>query len=91
MTTWVRDDRSAAESSGKSGTKVERGAQEGDKVTLDFVGKIDDEAFDGGSGEDASFEVGAGQMIEDFDQGVRGLAEGDSGRVCRNLPGRLRQ
>lgn len=70
----------------KTFEKVERGAQEGDKVTLDFVGKIDDEAFDGGSGEDASFEVGAGQMIEDFDQGVRGLAEGDSGEFAATFP-----
>jgi len=70
----------------KEWAKVERGAQEGDKVTLDFVGKIDDEAFDGGSGEDASFEVGAGQMIEDFDQGVRGLAEGDTGEFAATFP-----
>jgi trigger factor len=70
----------------KEWVKVDRGAQEGDKVTLDFVGKIDDEAFDGGSGEDASFEVGAGQMIEDFDQGVRGLAAGDSGEFAATFP-----
>ncbi len=65
---------------------VERGAQEGDKVTLDFVGKIDDEAFDGGSGEDMSFEVGAGQMIADFDEGVRGLAAGDDGEFAATFP-----
>ncbi|TNF86222.1 MAG: trigger factor [Gammaproteobacteria bacterium] len=70
----------------KDWTKVERGAQEGDKVSLDFVGKIDDEAFEGGSGEDVSFEVGAGQMIEDFDQGVRGLAEGDTGEFAATFP-----
>ena len=70
----------------KEWVKVDRGAQEGDKVTLDFIGKIDDEAFDGGSGEDASFEVGAGQMIEDFDQGVRGLAQGDSGEFAATFP-----
>jgi trigger factor len=65
---------------------VERGAQAGDRVNLDFTGKIDDEAFEGGSGEDVSFEVGAGQMIEDFDQGVRGLAEGDSGEFAATFP-----
>jgi trigger factor len=70
----------------KTWTKVERGAQAGDRVTLDFTGKIDDEAFEGGSGEDVSFEVGAGQMIEDFDQGVRGLAEGDSGEFAATFP-----
>lgn len=70
----------------KTWTSVERGAQEGDKVTLDFQGRIDDEAFEGGSGEDVSFEVGAGQMIEDFDQGVRGLAAGDSGEFAATFP-----
>jgi trigger factor len=75
----------------KSWTAVERGAQEGDKVTLDFSGKIDDEAFDGGSGEDFTFEVGAGQMIDDFDQGVRGLAAGDSGEFLATFPDDYRE
>ena len=70
----------------KTWTRVERGAQAGDKVTLDFEGRIDDEVFEGGSGEDVSFEVGEGQMIEDFDQGVRGLAEGDSGEFAATFP-----
>jgi len=70
----------------KTWTAVARGAQADDKVTLDFVGKIDDEAFEGGSGEDVSFEVGAGQMIEDFDQGVRGLAKGDDGEFTATFP-----
>lgn len=70
----------------KTWTDVERGAQEGDKVTLDFIGRIDDETFDGGSGEDVSFEVGAGQMIGDFDDGVRGLAKGDSGEFSATFP-----
>jgi trigger factor len=70
----------------KTFISVDRGAQEGDQVTLDFVGKIDDEAFDGGSGEDMTFVVGAGQMIEDFDQGVRGLATGDEGDFTATFP-----
>lgn len=70
----------------KTWTEVDRGAQEDDKVTLDFIGRIDDEAFDGGSGEDVSFEVGASQMIDDFDQGVRGLAKGDEGEFSATFP-----
>ncbi len=70
----------------KTWTAVERGAQSGDKVTLDFEGRIDDEAFEGGTGEGVSFEVGEGQMIEDFDQGVRGLAAGDSGEFAATFP-----
>lgn len=67
-------------------TEVSRGAQEGDRVTLDFTGRLDGEIFEGGSGEGATFEVGAGQMIEDFDQGVRGLAAGDDGAFTATFP-----
>ncbi len=55
---------------------VEREAQDGDRVTVDFTGTIDDVAFDGGSGEDVTFVLGANQMIEDFDRGVRGATTG---------------
>ncbi len=57
---------------------VERPVEEGDQVKVDFSGTIDGEAFEGGSGEDMQFEVGKGQMIEDFDQGVRGVPLGES-------------
>ncbi|MEM7098351.1 MAG: trigger factor [Pseudomonadota bacterium] len=57
---------------------VDRAAEEGDKVKLDFAGTLDGEPFEGGSGEDMEFEVGKGQMIEDFDQGVRGVPIGES-------------
>ena len=70
----------------KAWVSVERGAQSADKVTLDFNGRIDDEAFEGGTGEGASFEVGAGQMIEDFDHGVRGLAKGDESEFAATFP-----
>lgn len=56
---------------------VDRAVAEGDRVKVDFEGKIDGEAFAGGQGNDVTFEVGAGQMIEDFDMAVRGLAAGE--------------
>jgi trigger factor len=56
---------------------VDRAVAEGDRVKVDFEGKIDGEAFAGGQGNDITFEVGAGQMIEDFDLAVRGLAAGE--------------
>ncbi len=65
---------------------VERPAQEGDRVTLDFEGRLDGEVFEGGHAEDASFVVGAGQMIEDFDAGVRGLAAGETGEFEATFP-----
>ncbi len=65
---------------------VERAAQEGDQVTVDFSGTLDGEAFDGGSGEDMKFVVGAGQMIEDFDQAVRGLKSGEEKEFPATFP-----
>lgn len=62
----------------KTWEDVERPAQDGDRVTIDFEGRLDGEPFEGGKGEDATFELGAGQMIEDFERGVRGHAAGES-------------
>ncbi len=56
---------------------VDRGAEDGDRVKVDFTGKIDGEVFEGGKGEDVTFEVGAGQMIEDLDRAVGGMAVGE--------------
>ena len=47
------------------------GAQETDRVTIDFDGKIDGEPFAGGKAEAFQFIIGEGQMLEQFDTGVR--------------------
>ncbi len=54
------------------------GAEAGDRVTIDFSGKIDGEAFAGGSAEAFQFIIGEGQMLEQFDQAVRGMKVGES-------------
>ena len=54
------------------------GATEGDRVTIDFEGKIDGEAFAGGRAADFAFVIGEGQMLEQFDKGVRGMKVGQS-------------
>jgi trigger factor len=54
------------------------GAQAGDRVTIDFEGKIDGEPFAGGKAEAFQFLVGEGQMLEQFDQAVRGMKVGES-------------
>jgi trigger factor len=54
------------------------GAAEGDRVTIDFEGKIDGEPFDGGKAEAFAFVIGEGQMLEQFDKGVRGMKVGES-------------
>jgi trigger factor len=54
------------------------GVLEGDRVTVDFLGKIDGEPFEGGKAEDFAFMVGEGQMLKEFDQAVRGMKLGES-------------
>lgn len=54
------------------------GAAEGDRVTIDFEGKIDGVSFDGGKAEAFQFIIGEGQMLEQFDAAVRGMKAGES-------------
>jgi trigger factor len=53
-------------------------AQDGDRVTVDFEGKIDGETFQGGKAEDFQFLVGEGQMLKEFEGAVRGMKAGES-------------
>lgn len=52
-------------------------AEESDRVTLDFIGRLDGEAFEGGSGEDMKVVIGGGQMLPDFENGLKGSKAGD--------------
>ena len=54
------------------------GAAESDRVTIDFEGKIDGEPFSGGKAEAFQFIIGEGQMLVQFDTGVRGMKVGES-------------
>jgi trigger factor len=54
------------------------GAAAGDRVTIDFEGKIDGVPFDGGKAEAFQFIIGEGQMLEQFDSAVRGMKAGES-------------
>ena len=52
--------------------------EEGDRVAVDFEGKIDGETFAGGKAEDFQFLVGDGQMLKEFESAVRGMKTGES-------------
>ena len=58
----------------------------GDTVNIDFVGKIDGVAFEGGSGEDYYLAVGSGQFIEDFEKGMPGHSIGETFDVTAVFP-----
>ncbi len=53
-------------------------AQDGDRATIDFEGKIDGEPFDGGKAEAFVFTLGEGSMLEAFETAVRGMKVGES-------------
>lgn len=65
---------------------VEREAQEGDKITADFKGYIDDEPIDGGEAEDAEILLGEGQMIEGFEEQLIGTKAGDEFTIHVTFP-----
>lgn len=57
---------------------VERGAQDGDRLTVDFEGRIDGERFEGGNASAFSFIAGEGRMLPEFEAAARGLKAGES-------------
>lgn len=65
---------------------VERAAEDGDTVVIDFEGTRDGEAFEGGSGEAMSLELGSGRMIPGFEDGIVGMAAGDEKTLELTFP-----
>jgi trigger factor len=53
-------------------------ATDGDRVTIDFEGKLDGEPFAGGKADDFQFILGEGRMLEEFEKAVRGMKTGES-------------
>lgn len=56
---------------------VDRAAQEGDRVLIDFEGKLKGEDFPGNKGEKVPVELGGGRMVEDFEKNLTGVKAGD--------------
>ena len=56
----------------------DRGAAEGDTLTIDFEGRIDGEAFAGGAAEDYEIELGTGEFIPGFEEQLVGARTGES-------------
>jgi trigger factor len=65
---------------------VDRAAQEGDSVNIDFEGLIDHLPFEGGSAKDFQFELGSKKMLPDFEQAIIGAKEGDTLEVDLVFP-----
>ena len=61
-------------------------ATSGDLVVLDFAGEVDGVAFEGGTGEDMSVEIGSGQLIPGFEDQLVGARAGDERKVNVTFP-----
>ena len=63
-----------------------RAAEDGDRVTIDFVGKIDGEPFEGGAGEGVNIVLGQGGFIPGFEDGLKGVKAGEERTISAKFP-----
>jgi trigger factor len=70
----------------KEWSEVSRTAGKGDQVMVDFEGRIAGELFEGGAGKDMAVEIGAGQMLPEFESGLEGISSGEEKSVVVNFP-----
>jgi len=66
--------------------EVSRKAKNEDRAMIDFVGTVDGEEFEGGSGNDHPLVLGEGQMLPDFENGVVGMKAGETKDVKVTFP-----
>ncbi|MZI92837.1 trigger factor [Vibrio sp. CAIM 722] len=67
-------------------TEVDEAAGEGKRVTIDFLGSIDGEEFEGGKAENFPLEMGSGRMIPGFEDGIAGKTKGMEFDIEVNFP-----
>lgn len=66
--------------------ETERAAAEGDRVVIDFTGRIDGEPFPGGTSEDYPVTLGAGALLKDLEDGLVGMKPGETRTVPVAFP-----
>ncbi|MCF6298899.1 MAG: trigger factor [Thiomicrorhabdus sp.] len=81
MITRLREQRSAWKPA--NGNKK---AKLGEQVIIDFVGKLEGEVFEGGSGEDVPLELGSGRMIPGFEDQIVGMKKGEEKVIEVSFP-----
>lgn len=63
-----------------------RKTKKGDKLTIDFNGRVDGEAFEGGKAEAFELELGAGRMIPGFEKDITGMKAGEEKTISVTFP-----
>lgn len=70
----------------KTWERVERPAQLGDRVLIDYQGQLDGAAFEGGAGTDATVELGRGGLVPGFEDGLVGVTAGEERTLDLRFP-----
>lgn len=65
---------------------VDRASQDGDQITIDFEGYVDGEVFSGGEAKGFKLQLGSGQMIPGFEDGLIGVKLGESREINVTFP-----
>ncbi|MGI4952405.1 MAG: trigger factor [Janthinobacterium lividum] len=79
-------DEIASRQEGREEVTEERGAQSGDTLTVDFVGKVDGVAFSGGTGTDMAVKLGGSGFIPGFWEGMEGMKVGEERQINVTFP-----
>jgi trigger factor len=70
--------------------KADRAAAHGDRVTIDFEGTVEGEAFEGGQGKGVEIEIGSGKLIDGFEEGLIGATVGEERVLDLQFPDNYR-
>lgn len=76
----------ASRQEGREAVTEDRGAQVGDTLTVDFVGKVDGVPFAGGTGTDMAVKLGGSGFIPGFSEGMEGMKPGESRTIDVTFP-----
>ncbi|ALE03923.1 trigger factor [Bartonella ancashensis] len=74
-------------SSTRNYSEKEGFAEENDRITIDYLGKIDGTSFDGGAANDVQLVLGSGQFIPGFEEQLVGVKAGDTQEISVKFPG----
>ena len=70
----------------KTWKENKRKTKKGDKLTINFSGRVDGEEFEGGKAEDFELELGAGRMIPGFEKDIVGMKSGEEKTITVTFP-----
>ncbi len=82
----VEEQVSRIAESAKTYSEKKGKAANGDRVTIDYLGKVDGVAFDGGKDEDANLVLGSNQFIPGFEEQLVGVKAGDEKQIKVTFP-----